>query len=209
MNPYLQASEVIDWQHPMVWQLAQHLAAGCEDPTAIARACFQWVRDEIRHSSDYQLNPVTCAASDVLRHKTGFCYAKSHLLAALLRANGIPAGLCYQRLSLDNRSAPYCLHGFNAIALPAFGWYRVDPRGNRAGINAEFSPPQVQLAYQTTLPGEAEFAAILPEPLPIVVQALQTHSTLATLLANLPDLSLEEASAQGVQSRQSFAIATA
>jgi len=38
------------------------------------------------------MNPVTCKASDVLIYGTGYCYAKSHLLAALLRANAIPAG---------------------------------------------------------------------------------------------------------------------
>jgi len=43
-----------------------------------------------------QRDVVTCSASEVLREGTGICFAKSHLLAALLRAVGIPAGLCYQ-----------------------------------------------------------------------------------------------------------------
>ncbi len=64
---------------------------------AIAHRCFEFVRDEVRHSWDFKENPVTCHASEVLRHRTGYCYAKTHLLAALLRANRIPAGLCYQR----------------------------------------------------------------------------------------------------------------
>lgn len=63
---------------------------------------IDFVRDQIRHSADYRPNPVTCKASEVLRHGTGYCYAKSHLLAALLRANGVPAGLCYQRLSVGD-----------------------------------------------------------------------------------------------------------
>lgn len=70
---------------------AKKIASGHETPTAIAKACFEWVRDEIHHSYDYQMSPVTCRASDVLQHKTGYCYyAKSHLLVALLRANEIP-----------------------------------------------------------------------------------------------------------------------
>jgi hypothetical protein len=65
--------------------------AGLEsEAEALEKACFEWVRDEIRHSYDYQMNPVTCRASDVLEYKTGYCFAKSHLLAALLRANQIP-----------------------------------------------------------------------------------------------------------------------
>ena len=83
----------------------------------IAKSCFEWVRDEIKHSWDYKKNPVTCKASDVLKHGTGYCFAKSHLLAALLRANSIPAGLCYERLSIHDDGAPYSLHGFNAAYL--------------------------------------------------------------------------------------------
>jgi transglutaminase-like putative cysteine protease len=99
MKHYLGSSDCVDWQHPLVSAKARELAAGSDDCIEIARRCFEFVRDEIRHSWDYQLNPVTCRASEVLIHGTGYCYAKSHLLAALLRANSIPAGLCYQRLS--------------------------------------------------------------------------------------------------------------
>jgi len=67
----------------------------------------------------------------VLKYKTGYCYAKSHLLAALLRANNIPAGLCYQRLTIENDMLPYCLPALNAVYLPKYGWYRIDARGNK------------------------------------------------------------------------------
>lgn len=127
---YLAATEAIGWHHPAVLQQAETLAQKRSNVLDIAQACFEWVRDRIHHSYDYQLNPVTWRASDVLQHKTGYCYAKSHLLAALLRANHIPAGFCYQRLSLNDDGAPYCLHGLNAVYLPQFGWYRLDARGN-------------------------------------------------------------------------------
>jgi transglutaminase-like putative cysteine protease len=128
MEAYLQASEIIDHQHPEILALAQQIANNHPTSKAIAKACSEWGRDEIRHSYDYQMNSVTCRASAVLQHRTGYCYAKSHLLAALLRANGIPAGFCYQRLSVDDQGAPYSLHGFNAVYLPEFGWYRIDAR---------------------------------------------------------------------------------
>lgn len=191
MEEYLQASEVIDWQHPTILELAKKLASAHQTPEAIAKACFEWVRDEIYHSGDYQMNPVTCCASDVLKYKTGFCYAKSHLLAALLRANSIPAGFCYQRLRIDDKGALYSLHGFNAVYLPEVGWYRVDARGNRKDIDVQFIPPQEQLAYKTQLPGEAEFQNVLFQPLSVVVQALQAHRTLDDLRSNLPDVCLE------------------
>ncbi|MCU0549587.1 MAG: transglutaminase family protein [Leptolyngbya sp. Prado105] len=193
MKEYLKVSEVIDWQHSEVMERAKQIAVEFETPMAIAQACFEWVRDEIRHSYDYQMNPVTCRASDVLQYKTGYCFAKSHLLAALLRANQIPAGFCYQRLSIDDKGAPYSLHGFNAIHLPEVGWYRVDARGNKAEVNAQFAPPQEQLAFKIQFPEEADFPAILAEPLQIVVEALQAQSTWDELLRNLPDISLESA----------------
>lgn len=108
MNLYLKSSEYIDSDHPEIVALARSLADGYDDEVDIARGCFEFVRDEVRHSWDHQLNPVTCKASDVLIHRTGYCYAKSHLLAALLRANGIPAGLCYQRLTISD-VPPFCL----------------------------------------------------------------------------------------------------
>lgn len=191
MEAYLQTSEVIDWHHPAVLELAGQLSAGYDDPTTIAKACFEWVRDKIHHSVDYQMNPVTWRASDVLKHQTGYCYAKSHLLAALLRANAIPVGFCYQRLSLNDQGAPYSLHGFNAIYLPAIGWYRVDPRGNKAGVNAQFTPPYERLAFPIRGPGEAEFEPIFTEPLSLIVTALQACKTWDEMLLNLPDISLE------------------
>jgi transglutaminase-like putative cysteine protease len=191
MKEYLQVSEVIDWDHPEIVKYAKQITSGCESPEAIAKACFEWVRDKIFHSCDFKMNPVTWRASDVLLHKTGYCYAKSHLLAALLRANQIPTGFCYQRLSIDDRGAPYSLHGFNAIYLPKIGWYRVDARGNKTGVNAQFTPPDEQLAFETQFPEEADFQTIFTEPLSIVVKALQAQTTWNDMLHNLPDISLD------------------
>ena len=188
IDQYLRATPIINWTHPDVHTLAQHLATCHASPTEIARQCFVWVRDQIAHSVDYQLNPVTCIASDVLHARTGFCYAKSHLLVALYRANGIPAGLCYQRLQTDAQDVSYCLHGLVAVFLPDHGWYRVDPRGNRPGIDAQFTPPKEQLAFSIEQPGEADLQAVYPDPLPIVVTALQTAASTDALASKLPDL---------------------
>ncbi|MEL6602894.1 MAG: transglutaminase family protein [Cyanobacteria bacterium J06614_10] len=206
MDEYLQTSEVVDWRSPAVLALAKELAAvhsskftGLEvQEVAIARACFEWVRDNIRHSFDYQQNPVTCRASDVLHHKTGYCFAKSHLLAALLRANHIPAGFCYQRLSIDDTGAPYSLHGLNAVCLPDFGWYRIDPRGNKPGVNAQFTPPKEQLAFSLQFSEETDFKTILSEPLPMVVESLQTYHTWEDVLSHLPDCTPEKAKSFGL-----------
>ncbi len=169
---------------------AKAIAAGSADQVTIAKRCFEWVRDQIRHSRDFLLQPVTCSASQVLQVGSGYCYAKSHLLTALLRANSIPAGLCYQRLSKDGKGNPFCLHGLTAMYLPDFGWYRVDPRGNRADIDAQCTPPREQLAFTITLPGEADLPEIFSDPLPVVVEALRSYCSADSLWESLPDISL-------------------
>jgi transglutaminase-like putative cysteine protease len=188
LQDYLASSPVIDWKTPRIQALAVRLRGTLDEPVAITRTLYEWVRDQIPHTVDAGLEPVSCAASEVLALGTGFCYAKSHLLAALLRASGIPAGLCYQRLSLDDRGAPYCLHGFNAVHLPGHGWYRLDPRGNKPGVDAQFAPPQERLAFPARLPGEHSFSTIWAEPLEVVVRALRTHRAREALCRNLPDL---------------------
>jgi transglutaminase-like putative cysteine protease len=187
-DAFLAATEVVDWRHPDVYALALRLSRGDTERLRIAQRCFEWVRDEIQHCMDFDRAEVTCKASEVLAHRTGFCYAKSHLLAALLRANGIPAGFCYQRLSFDGTGPPFCLHGLNAVWLAEFGWYRMDARGNKQGVTAEFTPPAERLAFCTQIEGEADIPGIFQEPLPAVVQALRQYDNAKLLAANLPDV---------------------
>lgn len=184
---FLRATAVVDWEQPAVLSLAQTLARGQARQADVARACFEWVRDEVPHTSDHRLETVTCTASHVLKEGTGFCYAKSHLLAALLRANRIPAGFVYQRLAVDDRGTAFCLHGLNAVWLPDVGWYRVDPRGNREGLRAEFDPPREKLPFPCLARGERVFPGVWPDPLPAVIDALQRYRTRTELEANLPD----------------------
>lgn len=192
-EPFLRATDVVDWTEPNVLGLARSLAAGRQDPVAISRACFEWVRDEIQHCLDYGRDELTCAASEVLQAGTGFCYAKSHLLVALLRANDVPAGLCYQRLARDAAGTSFVLHGLAAVWLPELGWYRVDPRGNTTGVNAQFTPPMEQLAFATALPGEFLFPGVHPDPAPPVVEVLRSGVAARSLRGRLPDAKTNEA----------------
>jgi transglutaminase-like putative cysteine protease len=190
MEKYLQSTEIIDWNHPNVLEKARLLCTVVQDPEEKAKICYQWVRDGIKHSYDYQLSPITCSASEVLEAGTGYCFAKAHLLVALLRANNIPAGFCYQRLSRDNNGPPFVLHGLVAIHLPQSGWYRVDPRGNRPDTDAQFTPPIERIAFHPRVAGEADLPEIWPEPLPIVIEALRSYKTWDALWENLPDIEL-------------------
>jgi transglutaminase-like putative cysteine protease len=191
MQAYLSPSPIIDFEHPRVASLAAELrvatACGKFSAVATARSCFEFVRDRIAHSNDIASDAVTLKASDVLALGTGWCFAKSHLLAALLRANGLPAALCYQRLLKNAPGGSYTLHGFNAVYLPEHGWYRCDPRGNKEGVNAQFNPPVEQLAFTLSEPGERDFAGLYAEPLPAVVNCLGSCSSRQQVYDNLPD----------------------
>lgn len=190
LDLYLKSTPIIDWENSSVREKAKQLSQGVSGDVEIAKACYEFVRDQIRHSNDFKLNPVTITASEVLAHKTGFCYAKSHLLAALLRANAIPAGICYQRLTIDHDEPPFCLHGLNAVYLENYGWYRMDARGNKEGVGAGFTPPIEKLAFEILVDGEADFAEIWPEPLPVVIDVLKASNTYQDVYDHLPDIAI-------------------
>ncbi len=188
MHNYLKADAIVDHDNVEIVALAKKLSSGLEDDVTIAKKCFEYVRDEIHHSGDHRDAITTCKASDVLKQGTGWCYAKSHLLAALLRANGIPAGFCYQRLSCSEYKPDiYCLHGLNWVYLKKYGWYRVDARGNKDGVDAQFDPPNERLAFVI---GENEFdlPENLAEPMEVVVKALQTHKSYDEMVCHFPDI---------------------
>jgi len=188
MKNYLESTTYIDSNHPDVMTQALKLSNGLKEDIDIARACFEFVRDEIKHSWDHEINPVTCKASDVLKYATGFCYAKSHLLAALLRANKIPAGLCYQRITIANNKPPFCLHGLNTVYLSEFGWYKMDARGNKSGVNAEFCPPIEKLAFPIITEGEIDFEQKWHTPMQCVVHVLTSYEDFQDVANNLPDI---------------------
>ena len=188
IEAYLKSTDIIDYHHPDIQVLAKQLSKGKQDDAAIAKACFLFVRDEIRHSGDYKENITTCKASEVLKERTGWCYAKSHLLAALLRANSIPAGMAYQRLSCSEyEPGIYCLHGLNWVYLKAYGWYRVDARGNKEGVDAQFIPPIEKLAF---VPEESEYdlEGNFTDPLPEVLDALYYNDSYEKMVGNFPDI---------------------
>lgn len=139
---------------------------GDTDEQVVAQA-FAYVRDEIPHSWDIQAHEVTRTALEVLSVGHGICYAKSNLLAALLRRKGIPTGFCYQRLLLfDEVAGQYCIHAMNAVYLKNYHrWLRIDARGNKVGVGAQFMPREEHLAFTTDLSGgEIDYPIIYVRP---------------------------------------------
>ena len=144
---FLAAKEYVDCENPAVVKKAEELSQGHSTDLEKACAAYRFVRDGIRHPFDINAMAGTPHASEVLRRKLGICHAKSNLLAALLRAMGIPAGFRYQHLTLmDDDSQGYCLHCFNAVWLNG-RWIELDARGNKEGVHARFSVGEPVLAF--------------------------------------------------------------
>lgn len=190
LSAYLAADDVIDHHHPLVRETAALLAEGTHHPHEYAEAAFAYVRDTIPHSFDSGDPRVSWRASDVLEQRNGICYAKSHALSALLRARGIPAGLCYQRLTEDDGSGP-ALHGLIALRLPGTGrWSRLDPRGNKPGVDARFDLSTERLAFAVRPElGERHYPLVYAAPLPAVVACLRdaARSTGIVLPTEVPE----------------------
>lgn len=181
-SAYLGFDDVIDGDAPGVAALAADLRRASVDEVAFARAAFEWVRDNIGHSYDIADPRVTVAASDVLAEGVGLCYAKSHLLVALLRGGAVPAGMCYQRLG--SPAEGWFLHGLVAVYLNG-RWHRLDPRGNKPGIDAQFSLTNERLAYvPEPASSEVDYPEVFVAPVKEVVAVLRTATDV--LAAELP-----------------------
>ena len=74
--------------------------------------------------------------------------------------------------------------------LDDIGWYRIDARGNKPEVQAEFCPPVEKLAFSIVSEGEADLPEIWAEPLAVVVDALSEHLTYQAVAEHLPDIEL-------------------
>ncbi len=189
LEDYLEASAEVDYHEPGVVGLAARLKAQAVDGVDYARRVFEFVRDEVSHSWDLQSSRVTCRASDVLEHREGICYAKSNLVAALLRAQEIPAGFCYQRLTLgDTPDTGYCIHALNAVYIASLDrWIRVDARGNKEGIDAQFSldVDEEKLAFPIRPEyDERDYGVIYAKPNAKTIETLRSHSDCVVMYRN-------------------------
>lgn len=205
LDEYLKESKYIDVTHPKTQIIATYcleraksaMERGDKDAygdaeAEVCRQCYLLVRDEIKHSHDINSDKVTFKASDVLSAKEGICFAKANLLCALLRANGIPAGIGYQYLRLieNDENSPLILHAFNFVCLEsAGGWVRLDARGNRGlEIRAEFSLEKEKMAFVTDPGlGEIDLPFIFASHDRAVVAKFLMHDNLTDLWKDLPD----------------------
>ena len=180
----------MDFANPAVKKAAEALKEKTNGEIELIEATYHFVRDEIRHSWDAQDRRVTVSASEVLREGVGICWAKANLLAALLRANSIPSGFSYQRLTLgDTPDTGYCIHALNTVYVSSIDkWIRLDARGNKEGINAEFSLEKEMLAFEIRYDGEKDYYDNRSEPDEALMKVLEeSDDAIDMYLHHLPD----------------------
>jgi transglutaminase-like putative cysteine protease len=178
-DPYLAADDVVQADHPAVRAAAAGLRERHPGDAGFAKAAYEFVRDEVRHSYDVEDPRVTVTAAEVLEHRVGLCYAKSHLLAALLRAQGVRTGLCYQRLAAGDGT--FVLHGLVAVHLDG-QWRRQDPRGNKPGVDAQFSLDRPRLAFAVDAEaGECDYDEVFAAPDPGMLAVLRAADDVLAL----------------------------
>lgn len=136
---YLKPTEFIDSDSPEIQAFAQKAVEGATTPREKAVKLYYAVRDDIYYDP-YRIDPARKAfkASTILRQGYGYCVAKAVLLAAALRAQGIPCKLHFadvrnhlttERLKKLMQTDTFYYHGYNDIWLDS-RWIKVTPTFN-------------------------------------------------------------------------------
>lgn len=188
MKAFLAATEYVDYNDEAIQQKAKELFFDCMSDVEKAEIAYKFVRDNIIHSFDCGAEVITARASEVLKAGTGICHAKANLLAALLRSQGIPAGFCFEHITLaDDESLGYCVHAYNAVWLDG-RWIRLDARGSTNGTNARFSLGEPVLAYPPREQyDEYFFNGIYSRPHQESMNMLEKAESLQDIIDNIPE----------------------
>lgn len=189
LNEYLKEDVIVNFSDGNIRNTADLLYTKAENRIDYIKIAFEFVRDRISHSADIDADEVTVSASEVLRAGHGICFAKSHLLAALLRCKGVPTGFCYQKLILDDETAPYLIfHGLNGVYIEELNkWIRIDARGNREGVDAMFSADEEHLAFPIRPEfGEQDGFTVYSSPDTKIIRQMKKYKSRRMLWDDLP-----------------------
>lgn len=191
IEDYLSVSKYINWNEHSMISKADEFKQKYADEISLIKAVYEFVRDEIKHSWDAQDKRVTKSATEVLEQGVGICWAKANLLAALLRACGVPTGICYQRITLgDVPETGFGIHALNAVYIRALDrWIRLDARGNKTGVDAQFDLVQERLAFPVRKNlGEVDYGIVYANSSDKLMKVLKENTNALYMCLNcLPD----------------------
>jgi len=189
LDDYLKCDDIIDYDNPLVREAAEQITEGLRDTVSKAQAIYEFVRDHIFHSFHINATSITIKASEVLEKGHGTCYSQAHLLAALMRAAGIPCGLCYQiRKDRDDPEGRLIVHGYNAVYIEEIHkWIRldasrsIDEYDQPFDFEKEASELEVDVAA-----GEVDDPVVYINPSRRIIKALKKYETVDELKKNMP-----------------------
>ena len=139
MQKYLEATAILDSDHPEVVSFARKHGGEIADSRAMAVNLYYAVRDGFRYDPyDASAEVESLRASSVLAAGRGWCVSKAVLLSAACRAVGIPARLGFadvrnhlstERLRQTMKTDVFYYHGYSSIHLDG-RWLKATPAFN-------------------------------------------------------------------------------
>ena len=140
LDTYLQATPLMDADHPEIVAYAKTITQGSVSDQQRAIRIYYAIRDNWRYNPYHiSLNAEALQASHILRKRDGHCLDKAILMIACLRAVGIPARLCLakvrnhiavERIEEAFGTDELVPHGFVDVYLNS-RWVKATPAFNR------------------------------------------------------------------------------
>lgn len=184
MSNFLERSEFINYDDYKIISISNMLAEKSSNEIDLIKNVYEYVRDEIHHTMDIEQNEIVSTAAQVLEKQHGICLAKAFLLAAMLRYLKIPTGLCYQKVWYFR----HFLHGLNAVYIKQIDkWIRLDARGNKPGVNAQFDIEKEKVCYKPKkFLGELNYPTVYYKPPQTVIETFTAEQDFKDFMKNLP-----------------------
>jgi len=135
-DEYTKPTKYIDSDSYIVREIANNLARDASNIVDLARKIFYYVRDGIKYSIyvDY-FNRDLYRASVIIKNGYGYCVQKAIVLAALYRAVGIPAKICFADIINHSLSSEvynllktnlFVYHGYTEVYIGG-RWIKLTP----------------------------------------------------------------------------------
>lgn len=185
LKEFLKEDEYVDFMEITLSREIRNIIGTCKTDEERVKVAYESIRDQIDNVFDIDAIASPAKASRVIRDREGCCHAKANLLAATLRAYGIPTGFCYQRIFMGEKLG-YHLHCYNAVYLNG-KWIKLDARGNRDGIDAQFSTDEPKLAFEVDPElGECDIKGIFADPDPDCMRVIEMSDDIQDTIYGMP-----------------------
>ena len=185
---FLEETEYVDWKDMLITRETSQTIIGCKTDEDKVKAVFEFVRDGITNAMNIDSVALPWTASTTVRAMVGTDDSKAMVFAAMVRALGIPAGFCYQRLTVvDDDSEGYYLHCYNAVYLDG-KWIKVDASGRLGARDATFCKIEPDLAFiPREVYGESNISGIFARPYEKSMDVLKSAERISDIIFGLPD----------------------